>query len=90
MIILIIIFFLFLGTKATARPNVLLIMSEDMRPELPSYGNLGVIAPNLERLARRSVTFDLVLSQVSVCAPSRASMLTGLRPDTLGSKLRYV
>ncbi len=80
------ILFIFGATKATSRPNVLLIISEDMRPELPSYGNLGVVAPNLERLAKRSVTFDLVLSQVSVCAPSRASMLTGLRPDTLGSK----
>ena len=65
-------------------PNVLLIMSEDLRPELPFYGNTGSIAPNLARLARKSVTFDLAVCQVSICAPSRASMLTGLRPDTLG------
>ena len=67
-----------------SRPNVLFIMSEDLRPELPSYGNVGVIAPNLERLSKKSVSFDLTLSQVSICAPSRASMLTGLRPDKLG------
>ena len=67
-----------------AKPNILFIMSEDLRPELPFYGNLGVIAPNLQRLAEKSLVFDHALCQVSICAPSRASLLTGLRPDTLG------
>ncbi len=65
-------------------PNVLFIISEDLRPDLPFYGNRAVIAPNLDRLASKSVVFDLTLSQVAICAPSRASLLTGLRPDTLG------
>jgi iduronate 2-sulfatase len=75
--------FLLLSETATP-PNVLMIVSEDMRPELPAYGNIDVITPNLDRLQKKSVTFDLTLSQVSICAPSRASLLTGLRPDTLG------
>jgi iduronate 2-sulfatase len=44
-----------------------------------------MITPNFERLAKRSVIFDFVYSQVSVCNPSRDSLLTGLRPDTVGT-----
>jgi len=86
MLLLLLLILSLLGSNADPRPppNVLLIMSEDLRPELPFYGNTGSIAPNLARLARKSVIFDLAVCQVSICAPSRASMLTGLRPDTLG------
>ena len=43
-----------------------------------------MLTPNFERLANRSVVFDIAISQVAVCAPSRDSLLTGLRPDTMG------
>ena len=74
---------LILITEAT-KMNVLLLMFEDLRLDLPSYGNEWVIAPNIERLARKGLIFDIAVPQVSVCAPSRTSMLTGLRPDKLG------
>ena len=63
---------------------MLFLMFEDLRPDLPAYGSDWVIAPNIERLARRGLVFDMAIPQVSVCAPSRTSMLTGLRPDKLG------
>lgn len=65
--------------------NLLLIMFDDLRPELPFYGRDYVVAPNFERLAARSVIFDHAYCQVAVCNPSRNSLLTGLRPDTTGS-----
>jgi iduronate 2-sulfatase len=65
-----------------ARPNVLFIMADDLRPELTSYGSVA-ITPNLTRLAARSVQFRNAYCQQAVCNPSRSSMLTGLRPDTL-------
>jgi iduronate 2-sulfatase len=65
-------------------PNVLFVMFEDLRPDLPSYGNDLVISPNIDKLARGGLVFDMATAQVAVCAPSRTSMLTGLRPDTLG------
>ena len=68
---------------AAARPNVLFIMADDYRPELAAYGS-PAITPNLDRLARRAVRFDRAYCQQAVCNPSRSSMLTGLRPDTLG------
>ncbi|HYF36866.1 MAG TPA: sulfatase [Prosthecobacter sp.] len=72
------------GALAAAdRPNVLFIMADDFRPELASYGS-PAITPNLDRLAERSVQFQRAYCQQAVCNPSRSSMLTGLRPDTLG------
>src|SRR5437763_8172501 len=68
---------------APPKQNVLFIMADDYRPELASYGSAAV-TPNLDRLARRAVQFDQAYCQQAVCNPSRSSMLTGLRPDTLG------
>jgi iduronate 2-sulfatase len=65
--------------------NLLFIMFDDLRPELSIYGRDHMITPNFERLAARSVIFDNVHAQISVCNPSRDSMLTGLRPDTIGT-----
>ena len=73
----------FVLRAAETRPNVLFIMADDYRPELGSYGSAAK-TPNLDRLARRSVQFDRAYCQQAVCNPSRSSMLTGLRPDTLG------
>ncbi|HSH95741.1 MAG TPA: sulfatase, partial [Roseimicrobium sp.] len=67
---------------AAPRMNVLFIMADDLRAELASYGS-AAITPNLNRLARRSVQFDNAYCQQAVCNPSRSSMLTGKRPDTL-------
>ena len=72
------------GTEASKKMYVLYFMFEDLRPDLPAYGSDWVIAPNIERLARTGLVFDMAIPQVSVCAPSRTSMLTGLRPDKLG------
>lgn len=68
---------------AAEKRNVLFIMADDLRAELASYGS-PAITPNLQRLAKMSVQFDRAYCQQAVCNPSRSSMLTGLRPDTLG------
>eukprot|EP01038_Epipyxis_sp_PR26KG_P011030 gene11030-14811_t len=65
--------------------NLLLIMFDDLRPELSIYGREHMLTPNFERLAKRSVVFDYAFCQVAVCNPSRDSLLTGLRPDTVGT-----
>lgn len=64
------------------RPNVLFIMADDLRPELSSYGSVAR-TPNLARLAGRAMQFDRAYCQQAVCNPSRSSLLTGRRPDTL-------
>ena len=62
--------------------NVLFVMADDLRPELASFGS-PALTPNFDRLAKRSVQFDRAYCQQALCNPSRSSMLTGRRPDTL-------
>lgn len=70
------------AAEAEAKPNVLFVAVDDLRPELPNLGHRHVVAPNLERLARRGVSFRRAYCQQAVCSPSRSSLLTGTRPDT--------
>lgn len=69
-------------TLANERPNVLFIMADDLRAELASYDS-PAITPNLSQLARHCVQFDRAYCQQAVCNPSRSSLLTGRRPDSL-------
>jgi len=72
------------GPPAEAsRPNVLFIAVDDLRPELGAYGNPHIRTPNIDRLAASGTTFLQAHVQQAVCNPSRASVMTGLRPDSL-------
>jgi len=62
-------------------PNVLFLLADDLRPQLGVYGNRAH-TPSLDRLGREGVTFENAFAQITVCNPSRASFLSGRRPDT--------
>src|SRR5918998_1078547 len=70
--------------QATARPNVLFIAVDDLKPLLGCYGDKTARTPNIDRLAARGVLFERAYCNQAVCAPSRNALLTGLRPQTLG------
>jgi iduronate 2-sulfatase len=74
---------------ARKRYNVLFIGIDDLRVQLSTYGFEQMKTPNFERLARMGVQFERAYVQQAVCAASRASFLTGCRPDTTGVNYPY-
>lgn len=65
-------------------PNILFIAVDDLRPSLGAYGDDFAITPNIDTLAQRSLVFDRAYVQMATCSPSRASLMSSLRPDTTG------
>ncbi len=73
------------GQKQTVKkPNILFIAIDDLKPVLGCYGNELVKTPNIDRLAARGTVFMQNYCQQAVCGPTRASIMTGMRPDHTG------
>ena len=72
------------------KPNILFIGIDDLRTELGCYGSPIAITPNMDRLASQGLLFSRAYCQQAICGPSRASLLTGLRPETSGIYHNYV
>lgn len=97
-----IIFFLFLASlsvafhaHAASRPNVLLILVDDLKPNLGCYGDTLAITPNIDALAASGMRFDLAYCNQAVCAPSRFTLMLGSHSTStglygLGSHLRQL
>lgn len=64
--------------------NVLFIVIDDLRPILGCYNDCYAITPNIDDLANKGILFENAYCQQAVSGPSRASMLTGMRPDEIG------
>ena len=63
------------------KPNVLFIAVDDLKPELGCFGNKMIKTPNIDKLAKRGCLFKQNYVQQAVCGPTRASIMTGMRPD---------
>ncbi len=80
---------------ADQRPNVLLIMVDDLKPALGCYGDPIANTPNIDALAARGMRFDLAYCNQAVCAPSRFTLMLGSHSTStglygLGSQLRQI
>jgi iduronate 2-sulfatase len=78
---------------AASRPNVLLILVDDLKPALGCYGDTAARTPHIDALAARGLRFDLAYCNQAVCAPSRFSLMLGSHSTSTGlygldSKLR--
>ncbi|MEM7234071.1 MAG: sulfatase-like hydrolase/transferase, partial [Planctomycetota bacterium] len=82
-------------SAAENRPNVLLILVDDLKPALGCYGDVAAKTPNIDALASRGTRFDLAYCNQAVCAPSRFTLMLGSHSTStglyrLGSQLRQV
>ncbi len=73
------------GSILPESPNILWIVAEDLSPIIPPFGDLTVDTPNLTRLADEGVRYTRVFSTSGVCAPSRASIATGMYQNRIGA-----
>lgn len=68
---------------AADKPNVLFIAVDDLRPELGCYGSPLARTPHLDTLAGNGLLFSRAYCQQAICGPSRASLMTGARPESI-------
>jgi len=71
---------LFISTFGQKK-NILFIAVDDLKPTIGAYGDPVAKTPNIDKLASMGYVFENAYTQQAVCGPSRASMLTGWRPD---------
>jgi arylsulfatase A-like enzyme len=73
------------AAPAAARPNILLVLSDDHSvPHVGCYGNKEIRTPNLDRFAAQGMRFDRAYVACPQCVPSRAAMMTGRSPVAIG------
>lgn len=67
--------------KPSEKPNILFIAVDDLKPWVGAYGDKHAKTPGIDRLAREGIVFQSSYCQQAISAATRASLLTGMRPD---------
>lgn len=83
---------LFSGCSSTPKnetgekPNILIMIAEDVSPELGCYGNEYTTTPNIDEMAEGGMVYDFALTTAPICAPSRSCLMSGLYATSLGTQ----
>ena len=70
---------------ATARPNIVWLIAEDMSPHFGCYGERTIATPNVDKLASNGLLFERAFVTGPICSPSRSAMITGMYQTTIGA-----
>lgn len=68
------------------RPNILVLMAEDLSPRWGSFGDPMAVTPNIDALAKRGTRYPNTFTTAGVCAPSRAALITGMHQGATGTQ----
>ena len=71
-----------LPPRPAGQKNVLLVVVDDLRPQMGAYYQNQTLTPSINKLAAEALVFDRAYCQLAVCSPSRNSFMSGRRPDT--------
>ena len=71
--------------NAQERPNILVVVCEDISPYLGCYSDKVAVTPNLDKFATEAIRYTRMFTTVGVCAPSRAALITGMYPTSIGA-----
>jgi arylsulfatase A-like enzyme len=74
------------AAQSAERPNILLLVAEDLSPRIGAWGDEVARTPNLDQLATQSVRYTQVFTTAGVCAPSRAALITGQHQISFGAQ----
>ena len=74
------------ANAADVRPNILLLVAEDLGLRIGTFGGPVAVTPRLDRMAREGTRYTRVFTTSGVCAPSRAALITGVHAISTGSQ----
>lgn len=73
------------------KKNILFISVDDLRPEINCLGKKKLYTPHMDNLAKKGLVFENAYCQAPKCMPSRASLLSGIRPDeNVYGRIKYI
>ncbi|MGK0186837.1 MAG: iduronate 2-sulfatase [Verrucomicrobiales bacterium] len=75
---------LIVHSQAAEKPNILLILVDDLKPALGCYGDSTARTPNIDKLAARGMRFEFAYCNQAVCAPSRFALMLGSHTTSTG------
>jgi N-sulfoglucosamine sulfohydrolase len=70
----------------TERPNILLLMMEDLSPRVGAFGDAVAVTPNIDKLASQGVRYTNTFAPSGVCATSRAALISGMHQESIGAQ----
>ena len=76
------------SSPAKSKLNILMIIVDDMRPDISAWGKENIKTPNIDHLVNQGLSFKRAYAQYANCSPSRMSFLTGISPHRLGHEGR--